>query len=209
MEMNEAAAAAEMEYSHENFIQVMKLDDRKKTIEFLKTFIDKQQVKNLIHLLPKTYVHTLAIHLSYELERNTIRDPILIEWLKQLALVHYNHLMNSPLVVKRLSHFSKSIKLQTTTTLQKSLALRSRIEMIQQQIYLNKNRAALDELDANELSDSIEDEEDDEDEDGDDGEDNDIESDYYDDDVDFLSDNEEDRLKKAHIFDRSDKVNTN
>lgn len=194
-----------MNFNYDNFIQVIKLDDQKKTIQFLtnstsssSSFSDKDQIESMLQRLPLSCVHTLAIHLVDEIERKMIKDPILLVWLKQLVLVHYDYLMNSQLVVKRLAELSKSLKLQATTTLPKVLSLRGRVEMIQQQIYLRNNRSMLDEVDSNVIIDSIEDEEVDHHDDHDDEDD--------DDDIDLLSDDDEDHLNGAQVFDESDKV---
>ncbi|CAO3610715.1 unnamed protein product [Cunninghamella blakesleeana] len=188
-----------MDFNYENFIQVIKLDDQKKTIQFLtsSSSYDKEQIENVLQRLPLSCVHTLAIHLVDEMQRKMIKDPILLVWLKQLVLVHYDYLMSSQLVVKKLAELSRSLKLQATTTLPKVLSLRGRVEMIQQQIYLRNHRSMLDEADAHITIDSLEDDDIDHDDHDDDDDD--------DDDIDLLSDDDEDHLNGAHVFNESDK----
>jgi hypothetical protein len=180
-----------IQHTPEKLVKALQLDNKTTIINYVEQTTDADVVDNTIRQLPIAYIRPLVLLLVDEIESKPASDVgVQLLWLKRMVSFHYQHLLDDSTIVKKLAALSQVLTVHATETFPKVIALRGRVEMIQQQLDLRSKRAQLDEedalLDLEPMEDSDEDSED-EDSGNDEDDDDDLDDFEEDDDEDELS----------------------
>jgi hypothetical protein len=92
-----------------------------------------EEIRNAVRRLPLDNVLPLLQELLAEFDVQQARDTVLTEWIKTVLLIHTAYFMTLPEVVQRLSTLYKELN-DRLTVYPKLLAMRGRLDLIQNQI---------------------------------------------------------------------------
>ncbi|ORZ19538.1 hypothetical protein BCR42DRAFT_219628 [Absidia repens] len=199
MELDTTAAVTQ--HTPEQLIKALQLEDKKATLRIMKgSSVDVEQVDTLVRRLPLGSLRFIVTVLADDLQGRTVEEARSSSlWLKRVVSFYYRHLMTDDVVINQLAALSEMLSLHATNTLPKVLALRGRVEMIQQQLDMQAKRAQLEEEDALLALEPIEGS--DGSDDSDDSDDDDDDDDDHSDDLDYdLEDDILDEDKDEDMF---------
>jgi hypothetical protein len=145
--------------------------------ELKKESTTPEEIRNTVRRLPLDNVLPLLQELLAQFDVQLARDTVLTEWIKTVLLTHTAYFMTLPEVVQRLSTLYKELD-DRLTVYPKLLAMRGRLDLIQNQIDARNRKDEESEDDGDlpeqaysESEDDMDDEGDDDEEDEDDDED--------------------------------------
>lgn len=138
-----------IQHTPEKLVKALQLDNKSTIITYVEQTTDADLMDNTIRQLPIAYIRPLVLLLVDEIESKPASDVgVQMLWLKRMVSFHYQHLMDDSTIVKKLAALSQVLSVHATETFPKVIALRGRVEMIQQQLDLRSKRAQLEEEDA-------------------------------------------------------------
>ncbi|CAO3597156.1 unnamed protein product [Absidia cylindrospora] len=138
------------QHTPEQLIKALQVEDKKATLRIMKgSSADVEQVDTLVRRLPLGSLRFIVSVLADDLQGQTVEEARSSSlWLKRVVSFYYRHLMSDDVIINKLASLSEMLSLHATNTLPKVLALRGRVEMIQQQLDMQAKRAQLEEEDA-------------------------------------------------------------